>query len=227
MGQRSQRAASEGRGRCDCDWCPRVRLFVYLFCSGSLIFPLCRTGSIASRSESLDRLLQDRVVGRGVNFMAHSMGGLDCRHLISHIKPTNYTPLSLTTVGTPHRGSPFMDWCTASLSFNLRCTISEFRCRTTWASGSWRRKEESRPVSSRRCVPRRPVQVCRLMQLPKPLLPSPSLHFRPPLPHCSSPCSILPHMPIFPPHTSTPFSTPRRQMIRKSSTSVSPVESAP
>ncbi|KAF4589933.1 hypothetical protein EYR38_009228 [Pleurotus pulmonarius] len=39
------------------------------------------------------------------------MGGLDCRHLITHIKPTEYTPLSLTSVSTPHRGSPFMDWC--------------------------------------------------------------------------------------------------------------------
>ncbi|EGN98188.1 hypothetical protein SERLA73DRAFT_183099 [Serpula lacrymans var. lacrymans S7.3] len=69
------------------------------------------TGSIASRSENLDRLLQEKARGRGVNLMAHSMGGLDCRHLITHVKPTEYTPLSLTTVSTPHRGSPFMDWC--------------------------------------------------------------------------------------------------------------------
>ncbi|KAH0586460.1 hypothetical protein H2248_007692 [Termitomyces sp. 'cryptogamus'] len=39
------------------------------------------------------------------------MGGLDCRHLITHIKPEVYAPLSLTTISTPHRGSPFMDWC--------------------------------------------------------------------------------------------------------------------
>lgn len=122
----------------------------------SYISPL-RTGSIASRAESLDRLLKDRVAGRGINFMAHSMGGLDCRHLISRIKPTNYTPVSLTTVGTPHRGSPFMDWCTASLFRTLQYMISEFKCRTTWASGSWQRKEGSRPVCSRRCVPRSPV----------------------------------------------------------------------
>ena len=53
--------------------------------------------------------------GTGVNFVAHSMGGLDVRHLISTIKPTSYTPLSLTTIGTPHRGSPFMDWCAANI----------------------------------------------------------------------------------------------------------------
>ncbi|KAJ3771310.1 alpha beta-hydrolase [Lentinula raphanica] len=73
------------------------------------------TGSIATRAESLDRQLRDRAAGRGLNFLAHSMGGLDCRHLISRVRPTEYTPLSLTTVSTPHRGSPFMDWCSDNL----------------------------------------------------------------------------------------------------------------
>ncbi|KAF9649780.1 alpha/beta-hydrolase [Thelephora ganbajun] len=69
------------------------------------------TGSIASRATTLHNFLQSKAIGRGVNFIGHSMGGLDCRHLISHFNPTEYSPLSLTTVGTPHRGSPFMDWC--------------------------------------------------------------------------------------------------------------------
>ncbi|KAJ7093983.1 hypothetical protein B0H15DRAFT_831481 [Mycena belliarum] len=69
------------------------------------------TGSIVSRSEAMNRQLQTKARGRGINFLAHSMGGLDCRHLISHIQPTEYTPLSLTSISTPHRGSPFMDWC--------------------------------------------------------------------------------------------------------------------
>jgi triacylglycerol lipase len=54
--------------------------------------------------------------GRGVNLMAHSMGGLDCRYLISKVRPEEYTPLSLTTFSTPHHGSPFMDWCAVSAS---------------------------------------------------------------------------------------------------------------
>jgi triacylglycerol lipase len=41
--------------------------------------------------------------------MAHSMGGLDCRYLISKVRPEEYTPLSLKTISTPHHGSPFMD----------------------------------------------------------------------------------------------------------------------
>lgn len=81
------------------------------------------TGSITSRAEDLDRALRDKAYGRAVNFMAHSMGGLDCRHLITHLKPTEYTPLSLTTVSTPHRGSPFMDWCTVSIISCSRATM--------------------------------------------------------------------------------------------------------
>ncbi|KAF5314946.1 hypothetical protein D9619_007396 [Psilocybe cf. subviscida] len=73
------------------------------------------TGSIASRAERLDEQLQLRARGRGVNLLAHSMGGLDSRHLISTIRPREYTPLSLTSVSTPHRGSPFMDWCESNI----------------------------------------------------------------------------------------------------------------
>ncbi|RKP08667.1 Alpha/Beta hydrolase protein, partial [Thamnocephalis sphaerospora] len=46
-----------------------------------------------------------------VNLIAHSMGGLDGRHLITHLRPETYRVRSLTTISTPHRGSPFMDWC--------------------------------------------------------------------------------------------------------------------
>lgn len=49
------------------------------------------------------------------NFIAHSMGGLDARYLISNIRPDSYSPISLTTICTPHRGSPFMDWCRANI----------------------------------------------------------------------------------------------------------------
>ncbi|WWC92912.1 uncharacterized protein L201_007874 [Kwoniella dendrophila CBS 6074] len=74
------------------------------------------TGSVKERAEQMHQYLKDTLPkGTGVNFVAHSMGGLDCRHLISTIKPTSYTPLSLTTIGTPHRGSPFMDWCAANI----------------------------------------------------------------------------------------------------------------
>lgn len=62
--------------------------------------------------------------GAGVNFVAHSMGGLDCRYLISTIQPTSYKPLSLTTIGTPHRGSPFMDWCAANIGVGTAAAMA-------------------------------------------------------------------------------------------------------
>ena len=37
-------------------------------------------------------------------------GGLDCRFLASRLKPTTFKIASLTTIATPHRGSPFADY---------------------------------------------------------------------------------------------------------------------
>ncbi|KAH8918385.1 alpha/beta-hydrolase [Atractiella rhizophila] len=71
------------------------------------------TATIQERAETLHRHLEAEAAIRGkeVNLMAHSMGGLDCRHLLTHIRPKTYTPVSLTTLSTPHRGSEFMTWC--------------------------------------------------------------------------------------------------------------------
>ncbi|KAI9311988.1 hypothetical protein BX666DRAFT_1867025 [Dichotomocladium elegans] len=41
---------------------------------------------------------------------AKVVGGLDCRLLLSHIRNRAYHVQSLTTISTPHRGSPVMDW---------------------------------------------------------------------------------------------------------------------
>ncbi|PVU94914.1 hypothetical protein BB559_002880 [Furculomyces boomerangus] len=49
-----------------------------------------------------------------VNLVGHSMGGLDARYLISNVLPkinSGYSVSSLTTISSPHQGSPFMDWC--------------------------------------------------------------------------------------------------------------------
>ncbi|CAE6517551.1 unnamed protein product [Rhizoctonia solani] len=73
------------------------------------------TGSIESRATQLHQSLSTRLPNQPINFIAHSMGGLDCRHLISRIRPSEYAPQSLTTIATPHRGSSFMDWCSANI----------------------------------------------------------------------------------------------------------------
>ena len=81
-----------------------------------LIQSYASTGSIKERAEQMHAYLSSTLPkGTGVNFVAHSMGGLDARYLISNIKPDNYKPVSLTTIATPHRGSPFMDWCAANI----------------------------------------------------------------------------------------------------------------
>jgi triacylglycerol lipase len=44
-----------------------------------------------------------------VHVIGHSMGGLDARHMIVDLRMQERV-CSLTTVGTPHRGSSFADW---------------------------------------------------------------------------------------------------------------------
>ncbi|KNE86513.1 hypothetical protein PSTG_20125, partial [Puccinia striiformis f. sp. tritici PST-78] len=67
------------------------------------------TGTIEERAIQLDKLLQNEAASSSYsgkipqfNFIAHSMGGLDARYLISHLKPKTYNPISLTTICTPH-----------------------------------------------------------------------------------------------------------------------------
>ncbi|KAI9255488.1 Alpha/Beta hydrolase protein [Sporodiniella umbellata] len=67
-------------------------------------------GSISERSQALHRMLSYILTGKNVNFVAHSMGGLDCRHLLANYRSRPYNVQSLTTISTPHRGSPVMDW---------------------------------------------------------------------------------------------------------------------
>ncbi|KAJ1742033.1 hypothetical protein LPJ79_002181 [Coemansia sp. RSA 1821] len=78
------------------------------------------TGGIRERAQQLDTLLDSRLASEQVNIVGHSMGGLDARYLITHINPKTYSVASLTTVCTPHRGSPFMDWCRDYLSLGYR-----------------------------------------------------------------------------------------------------------
>jgi triacylglycerol lipase len=89
-----------------------------------------------------------------VNLIAHSMGGLDVRYLISHLGMADHV-CSLTTVCTPHHGSYIADWFCAhfnegipllltlkGLGLNLdgvrdcqRAACKEFNARTPDAPG--------------------------------------------------------------------------------------------
>lgn len=65
------------------------------------------TASIETRAEHLAAAIRD-VPGRRVNIIAHSMGGLDARYAISKLGLRKKVA-SLTTIGTPHRGTPVAD----------------------------------------------------------------------------------------------------------------------
>ncbi|PVH89209.1 alpha/beta-hydrolase [Cadophora sp. DSE1049] len=68
------------------------------------------SGSIEERALKLGQDIASKANGKSVNIIAHSMGGLDARYMISRLQPDNVNVLSLTTVATPHRGSSFADY---------------------------------------------------------------------------------------------------------------------
>ncbi|KAF9091936.1 hypothetical protein BGX23_004770 [Mortierella sp. AD031] len=66
---------------------------------------------IQNRAESLRDYIERTVPhGSELNLIGHSMGGLDCRFLISRLQSPHFKVRSLTTLGTPHRGSPIADY---------------------------------------------------------------------------------------------------------------------
>ena len=70
------------------------------------------TGGIVSRAQQL----KEQILAwsdEPVNIIAHSMGGLDARYLITHLGLAERVR-SLTTVSTPHRGSYLVDWFVAN-----------------------------------------------------------------------------------------------------------------
>ncbi len=70
---------------------------------------LSRTCGIATRADELKRFIERQVPRGPVHLIGHSMGGLDARYMISRLGMAHRVK-SLTTIGTPHRGSPFADW---------------------------------------------------------------------------------------------------------------------
>ena len=67
--------------------------------------------AIASRAQELATQIDDilqQTKAEKVNILAHSIGGLDARYLISTLGYADKVA-SLSTVGTPHRGTPIAD----------------------------------------------------------------------------------------------------------------------
>jgi triacylglycerol lipase len=74
-----------------------------------VLFPqVAPTKGVADRAAEL----RDQIRGwtdEPVNVIAHSMGGLDARYLITHLGMADRVR-SLTTVATPHHGTHLVDW---------------------------------------------------------------------------------------------------------------------
>jgi triacylglycerol lipase len=76
---------------------------------------------VEKRASELGRNIQEILAATGaekVNIIAHSMGGLDARHMLfgdRHQGAIHLHVASLTTISTPHWGSPFADWGLANL----------------------------------------------------------------------------------------------------------------
>src|SRR5436190_23024830 len=68
-----------------------------------LVPSLSMTGGVAERARQLKAYLDREAPNEPVHLFGHSMGGLDSRYLITHLGMSDCV-LSLTTLGTPHRG---------------------------------------------------------------------------------------------------------------------------
>jgi triacylglycerol lipase len=66
------------------------------------------TSGIVARARQLREQILDWT-DEPVNVIAHSMGGLDARYLITHLDLAGRVR-SLTTIATPHRGTYLVDW---------------------------------------------------------------------------------------------------------------------
>ncbi|CDK26864.1 unnamed protein product [Kuraishia capsulata CBS 1993] len=67
-------------------------------------------GTVEERAQVLNGFITANLgEGTKVNLIAHSMGGLDCRYLISRVEDKKFEVASLTTVSTPHHGSSIAD----------------------------------------------------------------------------------------------------------------------
>jgi triacylglycerol lipase len=74
-----------------------------------LVPRLPAAAGVADRAAALKEFLDREAPAGRIHLVAHSMGGLDSRYLISRLGLADRV-LSLTTLGTPHRGTAFADW---------------------------------------------------------------------------------------------------------------------
>lgn len=91
------------------DYFPGIREQLRAAGNRVLVPRLSCTQGVEARAGELKRYILKNVPTGPVHLIGHSMGGLDSRFMISRLGMARRVR-SLTTVGTPHRGSPVADW---------------------------------------------------------------------------------------------------------------------
>ncbi|KAI1822098.1 Alpha/Beta hydrolase protein [Xylaria intraflava] len=94
-------------------------------------------GSIEQRAEKLARGIAEAAGSRHVNIIAHSMGGLDVRYLISHLRPADVVVRSLVTVASPHHGSSFADFLFQEIGNERLPELYRFAARVGLETGAF------------------------------------------------------------------------------------------
>ncbi|CAL1695126.1 unnamed protein product [Somion occarium] len=74
-----------------------------------LITRVPATSTPIVRAKVLEEKISAAYPGRSVHLIGHSMGGLDCRYLTTHLTHRTFKVLSITTISSPHHGSSFAD----------------------------------------------------------------------------------------------------------------------
>ncbi|KAK3394881.1 Alpha/Beta hydrolase protein [Podospora didyma] len=96
------------------------------------------SGSIEQRAAKLAGDIEAQAKGRSVNIVAHSMGGLDARFMVSQLSPKGVDVKSLVTVSTPHHGSAFADFLIDEIGPDYLPRLYSLWERTTgWETGAF------------------------------------------------------------------------------------------
>jgi triacylglycerol lipase len=80
------------------------------------------TAGIERRAKELKQWILDHRKtwdAEPIVLVAHSLGGLDARYMLRRLDMAKHVR-ALLTVSTPHRGSPWADWCVENVGRRLR-----------------------------------------------------------------------------------------------------------
>ena len=80
------------------------------------------TAGIEVRARQLQKCifsLRKKIDSQKIVLIAHSLGGLDARFMLARFDMDKHVE-ALITISTPHRGSPYADWCVKNIGQKLR-----------------------------------------------------------------------------------------------------------